>query len=61
MNKSRQMALDLLKERRPFPKGSADHEYRTIAAWKHLQNAMGKPPRDWTPTPPRTTVVRIAQ
>ena len=48
-------ALRLLKERRPYPPGSSDYDYRTRAAWKLLQHAMGKHPQDWTDTPPRRT------
>ncbi|MBM1817187.1 hypothetical protein JQW92_18235 [Sulfitobacter pseudonitzschiae] len=54
----RDTALSLLKERRPFPLGSPDYAWRTAAAWKYLQMAMGKPANRWTDTPPRTTVGR---
>lgn len=47
----RRRALDLLKERRPYPKGSPDYDYRTRAAWKLAQWAMGKPSQLWTDTP----------
>lgn len=49
-------ALALLIERRPFNRGSLDWQYRTDAAWKYLQMAMGKPSMAWTNTPPRVTV-----
>lgn len=53
--RQRATALELLKARRPFPKGSPDYEYRTVAAWKHLQWAMGKPVNQWTDTPPKVS------
>ena len=53
---TRKTALELLIERRPFGEGSPDYRYRTIAAWKHLQNAMGKAPMHWTSTPPPVTI-----
>ena len=52
----RGMALTQLMDRRPFKRGSADWEYRTIAAWVYLQMAMGRASCDWTRTPPRVTV-----
>ena len=56
LDRLRGLALPLLIERRPFNRGSLDWQYRTDAAWKYLQMAMGKPSMAWTNTPPRVTV-----
>jgi hypothetical protein len=56
MDRLRKCALDTLKERRPFPVGSPDWQYRTRAAWTMLQIAMGKPANKRTHTPPPVTV-----
>lgn len=52
----RALALELLKQRRPYRSGSLDWQYHTTAAWMHLQIAMGKPSMLWTRTPPRVTL-----
>ena len=46
--KSRQMAFQQLLEKR--------EPWRLCAAWKYLQDAIGKAPRDWTDTPPRSSL-----
>ena len=52
----RAKALAMLVERRPFRRGGADWEYRTITAWRYLQMAMGIPSIHQTRTPPPVTV-----
>jgi len=48
----RQLALSLMAERKDYPTGSPDWDWRTRAAWKLYQLSQGIPARDWTDTPP---------
>lgn len=45
------LAQKLLTERKAFPVGSLDWEYRTRAAWKLDQMARGIPANEWTDMP----------
>jgi len=49
---ARQLALSLLAERKSYPTGSPDWDWRTRAAWKLDQLSRGIPACDWTDTPP---------
>lgn len=46
-------ALALLMDRRAFPVGSPDWNWRTTAAWKLDQMHRGVPACDWTNEPPQ--------
>lgn len=50
--KARTLASELLNERRHYPVGSPDWDYRTRAAWKLDQMHRGVPVCDWTDDPP---------
>ena len=53
MTPAHEIAIRLLIERRAFPPGSLDWNYRTRAAWKLDQMARGIPSQDWTDEPPQ--------
>ena len=53
---TREKALETLRQRRPYAKGSGEYQYRTVVAWKYLQFAMHKPVMSHTDTPPPVTV-----
>lgn len=45
---TRQTFLALMAERRHWPRGSADHDYRTRAARKLIWIMRGVPVSEWT-------------
>ncbi len=52
---ARALAEKLLHERKAFPIGSLDWDYRTRAAWKLDQLSRGIPTTEWTDMPKENT------
>lgn len=56
----RDRILALLRERRAYPVGSLDREYRERAAWKLIQIARRVPASQWTDAPRPKPQYRMA-